>query len=284
MQAILSTLQAVQMWAYVTVLAAMLAWESLRPFLGLFAGGAARGRHLGRNLVLAALNSVVIAGVFVGLWVASATWAETHQFGLLNRLSVAFALPPWAHAVGAVLLFDAWTYTWHRINHRVPFLWRFHRVHHADPQMDVTTAGRFHLGEILLSSALRIPLIALFGAYVWELVLYETMMFAVVQFHHANIALPDRLDRALRALIVTPAMHKVHHSRLRPETDSNYSAFLSVWDRLGRTFRLRKNPAEIRFGLDEFDDPACETLKGLMEMPMANRERLPPSEEKRTTG
>ncbi|WP_456429945.1 sterol desaturase family protein [Rhodocaloribacter sp.] len=274
MQAILSTLQTWQMGAYAAVLTAMLVWESLHPFFDLFRGSPkARGVHFFRNMLLGAVNSLLIAAVFVGLWLATAEWAEAHHFGLMNWAGAAFGLPSWAHALGVILLFDAWTCTWHRINHRIPFLWRFHRVHHADTQMDVTTAGRFHVGEILLSSALRIPLIALFGAYVWELVLYETMMFAVVQFHHANVALPERLDRALRTVIVTPAMHKVHHSRLQPETDSNYSTFLSVWDRLGRSFRLRKNPAEIRFGLDAFDDPRHETVKGLMKMPLLDVER-----------
>ncbi|MDX1531724.1 MAG: sterol desaturase family protein [Rhodothermales bacterium] len=167
------------------------------------------------------------------------------------------------------MVFDVWTYAWHRINHRVPFLWRFHRVHHADAEMDVTTASRFHVGELALSSALRIPLIVLVGVYAWELLLYETLMFAVVQFHHANVGLPARLDRALRAVIVTPAMHKVHHSRLQPETDSNYSSLFSWWDRLFRSFRLRERPEEIRFGLDAFDGEAHRTLGGLLRMPLA---------------
>ena len=130
-------------------------------------------------------------------------------------------------------------YAWHRINHRVPFLWRFHRVHHSDAQMDVTTASRFHTGEIALSSLLRIPLILALGVTAWQLVLYETMMFGVVQFHYANIALPPRAESVVSRVIVTPTMHKVHHSRWQPETDSNYSAMLSVWDRLFGSFRRR---------------------------------------------
>ena len=129
--------------------------------------------------------------------------------------------------------------------------------------MDVSTAGRFHVGEIIFSSALRIPLIVLLGVYAWELLLYETIMFAVVQFHHANIGVPPVLDRALRTVI-----HKVHHSRFQPETDSNYSALFSFWDRLARSFRLRSDPHEIEFGLDEFDEPRFETLGGMMKMPL----------------
>jgi sterol desaturase/sphingolipid hydroxylase (fatty acid hydroxylase superfamily) len=165
-------------------------------------------------------------------------------------------------------------YWWHRLNHRIPFLWRFHRMHHSDPRMDVTTANRFHIGEIALSSILRLPVIALLGLQLWELALYELAMFSVVQLHHANVALPGWLDRALRWIIVTPFMHKVHHSRWRPETDSNYSSLFSFWDRLFRTFRLRDDPRTLRLGLDEFDSPKDHTLVGLLATPIRRVERM----------
>ena len=270
MDSLVETVGQVQVLAAFVGLLLLLLWESRRPFFNLFRQSRReRGLHLVRNLVLGGLNAVLIAAVFVGLWVAAAAWAEDRGVGLLNWM----ALPGWAHALGAVLLFDAWTYLWHRINHRVAFLWRFHRVHHADAQMDVTTASRFHVGEILFSSVLRIPLIVLFGVYAWELLLYETMMFAVVQFHHANIALPPRLDRVLRWFIVTPGMHKVHHSRWQPETDSNYSSLLSCWDRLGRSFRTRERLEDIHFGLDEFDKEEDATIKGLLRMPLVEVEK-----------
>jgi sterol desaturase/sphingolipid hydroxylase (fatty acid hydroxylase superfamily) len=150
-----------------------------------------------------------------------------------------------------VFLLDAWTYGWHWLNHRVPFFWRFHRWHHADRAMDVTTASRFHTGEIVLSSVFRVPVLALIGCSLGELALYELLLFAVVQFHHANIALPDRLDRGLRLVIVTPALHKVHHSVVRAESDSNYSSLFSWWDRVFRTLRLVREPRRIVFGVEE---------------------------------
>ena len=270
MQVIISALGEAQIAAYVVGLVLFMVWESLHPFFDFFRSSPrTRTVHVVKNLVLGAINSLVIAVVFVTTWVGASVWAKENGFGLLNLL-VDAGLPAWAHAVGAILLFDAWTYAWHRMNHRIPFLWRFHRVHHADNRMDVSTAGRFHVGEIIFSSLLRIPLIVLLGVYAWELLLYETIMFAVVQFHHANIAVPPRLDRVLRVLIVTPAMHKVHHSRLQPETDSNYSALFSFWDRIARSFRLRADPHEIEFGLSEFDDPRYETLGGLMKMPLSD--------------
>ncbi len=273
MAALLDAVSQVQVAAALIGLVVLLLWENAHPFFDLFRTSRREwSLHLVRNLLIGGLNALVIAVVFVGLWLWAAVWAEAHGFGLLN----VWPLPGWAHAVGAILLFDVWTYTWHRICHRIPFLWRFHRVHHADTQMDVTTASRFHLGEIVLSSALRIPLILLFGAYVWELALYETLMFAVVQVQHANIVLPDRLDRALRTVIVTPAMHKIHHSRWQPETDSNYSSLLSIWDRLFGSFRMRERLDEIQFGLDAFDDDESRTFKGLMKMPLADHHRPDP--------
>jgi sterol desaturase/sphingolipid hydroxylase (fatty acid hydroxylase superfamily) len=139
--------------------------------------------------------------------------------------------------------------------------------------MDVTTANRFHIGEIALSSVLRVPVIALLGIQLWELALYELAMFTVVQLHHANIALPAWFDRAMRAVIVTPFMHKVHHSRWQPETDSNYSSLFSFWDRLFRTFRLRDDPRTLQFGLQEFDGQENHTLTGLLATPLKQVQR-----------
>ena len=125
----------------------------------------------------------------------------------------------------------------------------------------------------VLSSVLRVPVIALLGIQLWELALYELAMFTVVQLHHANIALPARLDRVLRTVIVTPFMHKVHHSRWQPETDSNYSSLFSFWDRLFRSFRLRDDPGTLQFGLQEFDGQENHTLTGLLATPLKQVQR-----------
>jgi sterol desaturase/sphingolipid hydroxylase (fatty acid hydroxylase superfamily) len=248
----------------VGLLALLLVWESWAPFFAYFSrAGGERARHALKNLALGVLNAVVTGLLFVGLWWSTAAWAERQHFGLLHWAG----LPAWARFAAALLLFDAWMYCWHRLNHRIPLLWRFHRTHHSDPRMDVTTANRFHLGEILFSSILRVPVIALLGLRLWELALYEAAMFAVVQVHHANIALPAWLDRGLRALIVTPFMHKVHHSRWQPETDSNYSSLFSFWDRLFGTLRLREDPRTLQYGLEEFDPPKHQTLGGLLITP-----------------
>jgi len=199
--------------------------------------------------------------VGLALWVKAMQWAEAHHFGLLHWLSA----PEWLRWALALLLLDAWTYWWHRLSHIVPFFWRFHRLHHSDRRMDVTTANRFHPGEITLSSLLRLPVLALIGCRLEQLALYELLLFAVVQFQHANIGLPERLDRALRCVIVTPHMHKVHHSVVRTERNSNFSSLFSWWDRLARTLRLSSDPRRIAFGLDptgaETENRAGNTVK-----------------------
>src|SRR5256885_764185 len=146
--------------AEVLTLILLLTWESASPFFGFFEKNFRdRATHLARNIALGLINIVLTAVVFAGIWFGVAEWARQHQLGLLYLVQ----LPVWARAIGAIVLLDAWTYLWHRLNHRVPFLWRFHRMHHSDPTMDVTTANRFHSGEILFSSVLRIPLIPLLG-------------------------------------------------------------------------------------------------------------------------
>lgn len=252
-------------WSAFGVLALLLAWETAAPFF-LFPKGRDRMVHGGRNMLLGALNGLVTSFAFAGLWWLAADASARHQAGLLHRIP----LPGLGQGLAAVLMLDAWTYAWHRMNHRIPLLWRFHRVHHSDPHMDVTTASRFHLGEIVLSSVLRMPLIYLLGIRLEHLALYELLMFAVVQFHHANVSVGGRADRVLGWFIVTPFMHKIHHSRWQPETDSNYSSFLSVWDRLFRSFRTTADPARLQLGLDEFAGDESQTLRGLLSTPMVS--------------
>lgn len=207
-------------------------------------------------------------------------WSKS--FGLLRLVQ----LPPATATVAAIVLFDGWMYLWHRANHKIGFLWRFHRVHHSDPEMDATTATRFHTGEILISSALRLAVIPLLGITVGQLLAYEMLLLPVILFHHSNVQFPEKMDRWLRLLIVTPAIHRVHHSRLRDETDSNYSSVFSFWDRIAKTFRLRWDGQPVNFGLNEFGAKRWERLPSLLRMPFVslkqqaevtekNREKIP---------
>src|SRR6185503_20122131 len=190
-------------------------------------------------------------------------WARAHSVGLLNLAP----LPGWLHWLGAILLFDFWQYWWHRFNHRVPFLWRFHAVQHSDAEMDASSGVRFHTGEMVLSFLARLVVLPMIGVTLPELLLYETISLPVILFHHSNLGLSEQADRCLRWLIVTPRMHYVHHSRWQPETDSNYTSLLSVWDRLFGSFQLRDRPAEISLGLDHYEEREWRRLPGLLAAP-----------------
>lgn len=269
MPALLDALKQTQTVVMLAGLVILMLWETAHPFFEYFEKAPKeRGTHALRNLLLGGINAGLVSTIFVGLWGVAALAGQQNGIGLLHGLEAVIGLPTWAHALAAILLLDAWMYVWHRINHVVPFLWRFHRVHHNDPTMDVTTASRFHTGEIAISSTLRVGVILLFGIALWELVLYETVMFAVVQFHHANVNLPAQVDRALRTVIVTPNMHRVHHSRHQPETDSNYSSLFSFWDRIGRSFRMRDDPSTIDLGLHGWDAPEDQRFTGLLWAPV----------------
>ncbi len=244
-------------------LALLLAWESWLPAAS---GRPHRFRHVIRNLTLGWLNAIAAALLAAPLLAGLSLWAEQNRFGLLRQIQ----LPPVWATVGAILLFDGWMYLWHRANHQSSFLWRFHRVHHSDAAMDATTATRFHLGEILLSSALRLAVIPLLGISLRQLLIYEMLLMPVILFHHSNVQFSEKLDRWLRLVIVTPAIHRVHHSRLREETDSNYSSVFSFWDRLARTFRLRQSERPVSFGLDEFEAKKWERLLKLFLMPFVH--------------
>jgi len=243
----------------VVLLAVFWCWESWRPFFGQRQG---RVRHAAHNLAIALFNTALLGLLFGTATVAVTDWTERNHYGLLNNVGVEGPI----RFVLALVLLDLWMYVWHRANHTIPFLWRFHRMHHSDRHMDVTTATRFHLGEHLGALGLRLGLIPLVGFEVWNLIVYDTLVIAITQFHHADVSL-GRWDRPLRLLIVTPDMHKVHHSDARPETDSNYSTVLSAWDRLAKSFRMREDTKSINFGLKEFADPSWERWSGMWKTP-----------------
>lgn len=223
-----------------------------------------RVRHGLHNAAIGLVNAVVLTAGFTGLLMAAVRWGGAHPIGLLHW----FDLPVWSHRLLGFLAFDLWMYVWHRANHGVPWLWRFHRVHHSDLAMDVTTALRFHTGEMALSVLFRLAVIPLLGITLGDLLLYELILQPVVYFHHSNVALPERWDRLLRLLVVSPNMHRVHHSDIPDETNSNYASIFSFWDRAGRTHR-RREVKTIRFGLERFREPRWQSFPGLVMMPLA---------------
>lgn len=204
-----------------------------------------RARHDFNNLALGVLNAVVIGLVFSAVLLTATNWSEVNQFGLLHWIDA----PIWTEWMLAMLLFDLWQYLWHRMNHRVPLLWRFHAVHHADAAMDASTALRFHTLELCISSLLRIAILPLLGMSLLQLLWYEVILLPVILFHHSNVRIPPLLDRFLQFLIVTPSVHRVHHSDIRSETDSNYASLFVFWDGLFHTRVVRDDQHSIRYGL-----------------------------------
>ncbi|RNA64770.1 sterol desaturase family protein [Prosthecochloris sp. ZM_2] len=229
--------------SYTTIITlAVLFWllEGVFPF---FRDRFSRKKHAALNLSIAALNLVVLlpSGILLALVLehTQAWWPG------LKGLDLPFPVQTALILVG----FDFWMYTWHRMNHKIDFLWRFHSVHHSDPLLDVTTAWRFHVVEIIFSEALRFPVLILLGAGIQELLLYSLIMTPVIELHHSNVSIPDRLDRVLRVIIPSPLMHRLHHSTLRAEHDSNYGSMLSVWDRLLGSFQLKPDIRNMPLGL-----------------------------------
>ena len=178
-----------------------------------------------------ALRALAIALPFLAVGAAVDAWSM--GWGLFNLLS----LPLWVEVLASILILDLAIWAQHLVTHKVPLFWRFHRVHHADRDFDVTTALRFHPVEILASMGLKIGLVYLIGPQAIAVVLFEVILNGTAMFNHSNLRLPLWLDRAVRLVLVTPDMHRVHHSIHRHEHDSNYGFALSVWDRIFRTYR-----------------------------------------------
>ena len=243
-------------------LLAFLLLERLVP-MARASGGIGR---VGRNLLLGSVNGALGWLVVVPVSAAAAHWAPDWR-------------PPWLTGWPGLgidlLLLDFWIYWWHRANHRLPLLWRFHEVHHLDEFLDASSALRFHGGEVLLSTIVRSLVIVLAGVPLASVVVFETLLAVVVMFHHSNLLLPEACERALSLVIVTPSIHWVHHHAVRADTDSNYSTILSVWDRLFGSCSATRRVPDMAIGVDGHPE---ERLAGLLIRPfLPAAARLPQS-------
>jgi sterol desaturase/sphingolipid hydroxylase (fatty acid hydroxylase superfamily) len=257
---------ALRLFAFVAVLAVMASWEILAP---------RRSRSLSRrqrwpaNLGIVALNTLIVRLPLPAAAVGVALTAESHSWGLLHHAGI----PAWAALVAGIVLLDLAIYLQHVMFHAVPALWRLHRMHHADLDIDVTTGARFHPVEIVLSIFIKFAVIVALGVPPAAVVLFEVLLNATSLFNHSNVRMPAALDRTLRWVVVTPDMHRVHHSIERDETDSNFGFNLSLWDRLFRTYRAQPRAGHdgMTIGIANFRDPAeCESLLGMLAIPFRN--------------
>jgi sterol desaturase/sphingolipid hydroxylase (fatty acid hydroxylase superfamily) len=238
-------------------------WEVLAPKR---ASRFTRAQRWPHNLGLIAVNAGIVRLVAPGAAIAVALAGEAHGWGLLNALP----LPAWATFLVALVLLDLAVYFQHVLFHAVPALWRLHRVHHADADYDVTTGLRFHPVEILLSLGIKCAVIAALGAPVLAVLVFEVLLNAASMFNHANARLPLVVDRWLRWFVVTPDMHRVHHSVVSDEMNSNFGFNLPWWDRLFGTYRGQPAAGHegMRIGVNGLHDPAEVRLSGLLTQPL----------------
>ena len=239
----------VRLGIFAAVFVAMAVWELLTP---------RRPQAIGRNwrwpnnLGVLAVDALLVRVLLPITAVGLALVAEAHGFGLFNII----ALPTWASIVLSVILLDLAIYLQHVLFHAVPALWRLHRMHHADLEFDVTTGLRFHPIEILLSTGIKLAVVATFGTPAAAVLIFEVLLNATSMFNHSNIRVASEIDRVLRWFVVTPDMHRVHHSILRRETNSNFGFNLPWWDRLLGTYRAQPAAGHdaMTIGIEQFRD------------------------------
>lgn len=222
-----------------------------------------KGLRVTRNLGVAFIGLIFVRFAFLPLEISVANFVTTKNMGLLNQ----YAINPILKIFVALILLDFTFYYWHLINHRLSFLWRFHNTHHIDLDLDVSTATRFHFGELAYSSIFRSAQIFLLGIDITTLLIFETCITVFALFHHSNVRLPKNFEALLGLVFITPRMHGIHHSIVRSETDSNYGTIFSIWDRLHRSFRIGIPQNEITIGVPSYRDPDEQKLWNLLTVP-----------------
>lgn len=251
----------------VGILAAMAVVALVETAIPLHARGRWSRAHLRPNLALTFITFATNACLNAAL-VMMLMWLQTARLGGLHAL----ALPPLAMVAVVVLVLDFSFYVAHVAMHRIPTFWRYHRVHHADPAVDVTTTIRQHPGESVIRYAFMGAFAFALGASPSAFAVYRVWSALNGLLEHANIRVPHRLDRALSLVTTWPSMHKVHHSRAANETNTNYGNIFSLWDRMFFTFTPTTRGTNIVYGLDGFDDPATQTTAGLLALPFRDTE------------
>ena len=205
----------------------------------------ARAKRWLANLPLSIMNGAIYHLLYTSVIIALILAAQEKNLGLLNT----WPLPEWLKVVAGILILDFFIYLWHLQTHVIPFLWRFHRVHHSDMNMDVTTANRFHLGEFLFTGLIRLAVIYTFGIPLAAYILFEIWVNLSVQFHHSSIRVPAWFERVWVLLFVPPFLHRIHHSVRIKERDSNYGVIFSIWDRMLGTLTTEVAQEQIVIGI-----------------------------------
>jgi sterol desaturase/sphingolipid hydroxylase (fatty acid hydroxylase superfamily) len=252
---------------FLGVFAVMALWEWLVPRRVLTVSKVLRWAN---NLGIVLLNTLLLRVLFPAAAVGTAVFAHSQGWGLFNHFETPYSIV----VLTSVVAMDLAIYMQHVMFHAVPALWRLHRVHHADLDFDVTTGARFHPIEIILSMFIKFAVIAVLGAPVLAVVIFEVLLNATAMFNHSNVRIPRAMDTVLRWLVVTPDMHRVHHSVEHDEANSNFGFNLPWWDRLLGTYRgqPRAGHEAMTIGIDTFRDPkSCDTLWGMLALPFVGK-------------
>lgn len=254
---------AIRLGAFAGIFAVMALWEVLAPRRKQAIG---RRQRWPANLGIVVLDSLLVRLLFPTAAVGVALYADAHGWGLLHALDV----PNWLAVGASMLLLDLAIYLQHVMLHAVPLLWRLHRMHHTDLEFDLTTGARFHPLEIVLSLVIKFGVIVALGAPAVAVLAFEIALNVTSMFNHGNVGLPRRLDRMVRWLLVTPDMHRVHHSWHPDETNSNFGFNLSWWDRLFGTYRAQPRDGHLgmTIGINQFRDPRELRLDRMLWQPM----------------
>jgi len=221
------------------------------------------------NLAVTLFNSALIYLIFSSMIFSTVAFVQSNKVGVLNLVQA----PTWLKILTTVVFMDFMLYVWHLLNHEVPFLWRFHRVHHSDLNMDVSTATRFHIGELAISAIIKTALIFFLGASALGVLIFESAVVLNVQFHHSSLRVPRWFEAVYWALIVPPSMHRIHHSVVINERDTNYGALFSLWDRVLGTLMTRVEQDRIRIGMGAYRKPGALNFHNLLWMPFTKAVR-----------
>ncbi len=264
---------AIRLFAFIGIFAAMGLYELWSPRLERpEMTGALKSRRWFANLSMVLISSVMLRVVFPAAAVGAALWAETRGMGLFHGLVV---IDPLRAGLISFVVLDFAVWLEHVASHKIPVLWRIHRMHHADNGFDVTTGLRFHPLEILLSMVWKAIIVVLLGAPVLSVLLFEIVLNGMSMFNHSNVKLPLRLDRVVRRFVVTPDMHRVHHSTIRQETDSNYGFNFPFWDRLFGTYIAQPKLGHegMDIGLPAYRGAFTATLVWMLALPFRSSGR-----------
>ncbi len=262
----MATPDLVRIGSYLAVLAIMATWELVAPRRPLTASKLCRW---GGNLTIVILNTAIARLFFMGGVVATAVMAQERGWGLLNLVDG----PVWLEVGLAIVALDLIIYAQHQVFHYVPILWRFHMMHHSDLDLDVTSGVRFHPVEIIISTGVKAVSVLALGASPLAVVIFEIVLNATALFNHSNVRMPSGLERVLRLFMVTPDMHRIHHSTDVQETNSNFGFNVPWWDRLFGTYCAEPALGQLgmKIGLEHLGPPVCLNLFMMLRFPFVTR-------------